>query len=228
MTSRSTEERLRARGVSAHHPRGVSTAHPPARNARSMSASVAAPTPLDPEASAGKYWWLPLAAGVLTTLIGFVALLYPGPTLLAIGIIIGAYLIAWGVMTTVRGIAGERGLSTVMRIVHVVLGLLTLLAGLIVLVRPGESLVTVALVLGFWLVLVGALQLMSGIVESEGRVWNIALGLVGIVAGVIILAQPGIGLGTLVWIVSLGLLLRGAVEIGAGLRIRELHKQGAL
>ena len=131
-------------------------------------------------------------------------------------------------MTTIRGVAGERGLTTLARVVLAVLGLLTVLAGLIVLVRPGESVVAIAWVVGFWWVLAGVMQLIAGIVEPDGRGWNIALGALGIVAGGIILAWPGIGLVTLVWIVSLGLILRGVGEIAAGLGIRKLHKEGAL
>jgi uncharacterized membrane protein HdeD (DUF308 family) len=79
-----------------------------------------------------------------------------------------------------------------------------------------------------WWALVGVMQLIGGIVEAEGRALNIALGLVGIVAGGIILAQPGIGLATLVWIVSLGLIFQGAVEIALGLQIRKLHRAGVV
>ena len=57
-------------------------------------------------------------------------------------------------------------------------------------VRPDESVLTVAWVVGFWWVLAGVMQLVAGIVEAEGRGFNIALGLLGIVAGGIILAQP--------------------------------------
>ena len=59
-----------------------------------MSASAVPATPLEPGTSLGKYWWLPLAAGVLTVLAGLVALLYPGPTLLVVGVILGVYLLS--------------------------------------------------------------------------------------------------------------------------------------
>ena len=52
------------------------------------------------------------------------------------------------------------------------------------------------------------------------------LGVIATIAGAIILAQPSIGLITLVWIVSLGLLIQGAVEIAAALGWRKLYKEG--
>jgi uncharacterized membrane protein HdeD (DUF308 family) len=193
-----------------------------------MTAHAPPSTPYEHGASVGRYWWLALAAGVLSIVVGVIALAYPGPTLLAVCIIVGVYLIIWGVMTTIRGVAGERGLTTLARVVLALLGLLTVLAGLIVLVRPGESVVAIAWVVGFWWVLTGVMEVIAGIVEPDGRGWNLALGALGIVAGAVILAWPEIGLVTLVWIVGLGLILRGVAEIVAGLAIRRLHKQGAV
>jgi uncharacterized membrane protein HdeD (DUF308 family) len=154
-----------------------------------------------------------------------VALAYPGPTLLVVGILFGAYLAAWGTMLVVSSVRGDAA-PTFARILGVIVGLLGVLAGLILLVRPGESVVTAALVLGFWWVLSGVMQLARGIATPEGRTWNVLLGLLGLVAGTIILAQPDIGLITLVWIVGFGLIFQGFVEIAAGWGIRQLHKEG--
>jgi uncharacterized membrane protein HdeD (DUF308 family) len=85
---------------------------------------------------------------------------------------------------------------------------------------------TVVLVLGFWWVLVGVLELVAAIASSEGRVWNIVWGVLGIIAGGIILADPGIGLITLVFIVGFGLIIQGCVEIAAAWTLRKLGKEG--
>jgi uncharacterized membrane protein HdeD (DUF308 family) len=192
-----------------------------------MAVSATHAVPVESDISVGRFWWVPLATGVLTVIVGLIALVYPGPTLLVICVVVGVYLLISGGMTLVRALGGERGLTTMMRVVLVLFGLLSLLAGLILLVRPGESVLAIAWVLGFWWVLTGAMQLIAGIIDAEGRGWNIGLGLLGLVAGGIILAQPEIGLTTLVWIVGIGLLLRGAVEIALGLAIRKLHRSEA-
>ena len=101
-----------------------------------------------------------------------------------------------------------------------------MLAGLILLVRPGESVVTAALVLGFWCTLSGVMQIARGIAVGERRAWNLGLGVIGLLAGIIILAQPSIGLATLVWVVGLSLIFQGMLEIGSGWAIRRLHKEG--
>jgi uncharacterized membrane protein HdeD (DUF308 family) len=173
----------------------------------------------------GRWWWVPLVAGVLGVIVGIVALAYPGPTLLAVGIIFGAYLAAWGTMLIVHA-AADGGAPVFVRVLSVIVGALGLLAGLILLVRPGESVLTAALVLGFWWVVSGSMQLARGVTEPEGRVWNILIGLLGVVAGIIILAQPGIGVITLVYIVGIGLIFQGILEIAAAMSIRNLRKEG--
>jgi len=193
----------------------------------SMNASVAAVATAEPP-PVGKYWWIPLAAGVISIVVGLVAIAYPGPTLVVVGVMVGAYMVAWGVMAVVRGVDGVEGMTAATRILLILLGVITVLAGLVMFVRPGESVEVLAMVLGFWWTLVGVLQLVRGIVVVEARAWNSALGLIGVVAGVLILAQPEIGLITLVWIIAVGLLLQGIVEVAAGWRLRQLHREGVV
>jgi len=174
----------------------------------------------------GKYLWIPFAAGGLSIVVGLVALFYPGPTLLVVGFLFGGYLALWGTMTLIG--AFTRGVSVMARLLFAIVGLLAVLAGLILMVRPGESVVTFVLVLGFWWTLSGVLQLVRGIVVAEGRAWNICWALVAIAAGVIILAQPEIGLVTLVWIVGIGLIVQGVIEIAAAFQLRKLHQEGVV
>jgi uncharacterized membrane protein HdeD (DUF308 family) len=170
---------------------------------------------------------VPLVAGVLSVLAGVVALAYPEPTLLAVGIIFGAYLTVWGTMLVVHAASGESA-PTIARVLGVIVGLLGVLTGLLLLVRPGQSVLTAAWVLGFWWTLSGVMQLARGIAVADGRAWNLLMGIVGLAAGIIILAQPGIGLVTLVWIVGIGLILHGMLEIASGMAVRHLHKEGLL
>ena len=54
--------------------------------------------------------------------------------------------------------------------------------------------------------------------------WNIIFGLIGIAAGIIILVNPKVGAVTLVWIVSISLILRGIVAIALGAAVRRLQQ----
>jgi uncharacterized membrane protein HdeD (DUF308 family) len=171
----------------------------------------------------GKYWWLALTGGILSIIVGIVALVYPGPTLLAVGIIFGAYLVLWGVMQLFGG-AGDHAAPTSVKVIRIVVGILGALVGVVLLARPDQSVLTVAFVLAFWFVFIGILQLSQGFAHAENRVWNIVWGIIGVVAGAIILAQPEIGLVTLVFIVGFGFILQGLMEIPMALAARKAYK----
>jgi uncharacterized membrane protein HdeD (DUF308 family) len=164
------------------------------------------------DASTGPPRWLAGVAGVLTLLVGIAALVWPGPTLLAVGFLFGIYFVIWGAGLLVRGV-GAPNVPTGLRILDVLLALLALLVGLFLMVRPGASVAAVAWTLGFWWALMGVLQVVHGLVERDGRVWNLVWGVVGVAAGSIILASPEIALGTLVLIVGIGLILQGLLEL---------------
>jgi uncharacterized membrane protein HdeD (DUF308 family) len=184
-----------------------------------VSASVPEAAATSPRAPR---WWVPVVVGALAILAGILALSWPGPTLLLIGVCFGVYLVFAGVGSLVSAF-GDADESAFLRVVEAILGLITLFAGLILFVRPGASVVTAALVLGFWFLLAGTLQLAHGFAIPEHRLFNVAFGLLGIVAGVLVLAQPGIGVVTLVWIVGIAFIARGVIAIGLGLGLRRLE-----
>jgi uncharacterized membrane protein HdeD (DUF308 family) len=175
----------------------------------------------------GRLWWIPLLSGIFSVIVGILALVYPKPTLLAVGIIFGAYLVLWSTLVLIRAATADES-PTMSRVVGFFIGILGALTGLVLIVRPEESVVTAALVLGFWWTLNGIIHLVAGFAIPGGRAWNLARGIIGIIAGIIILASPQIGLVTLVIIVGVGLIVQGTVEIAAGWELRRLHKEGVL
>jgi uncharacterized membrane protein HdeD (DUF308 family) len=156
--------------------------------------------------------WVAGVAGGLSLVVGIAALVWPKPTLLAVGLLFGVYLFIWGIGLLVAGI-GREDVGTGMRVLDVLMGLLALIAGLVLMVRPGESVVTAALVLGFWWCVLGTAHIISAIMVPGGRLANLVWGALGLAAGLIILASPEIGLATLVLIVGISLIVQGVLEL---------------
>ena len=98
--------------------------------------------------------------GVVALIAGLICLRRPGDSLLALVVVLGAYLIVTGVARLVRAIASveHRGLSLLSAVIDLILGIL-------ILSWPDESLVTLAVLFGISLIfrgivaLVGAVQL---------------------------------------------------------------------
>jgi uncharacterized membrane protein HdeD (DUF308 family) len=166
-------------------------------------------------------WWLVGILGLLSIVAGVLALVYPDITLLVLGLILGIYLVMIGIAWVVLGTT-ERRLSDGGRVLRIVVGFLGILAGLVCLVRPGAGVLTLLIALSFWFILVGVSDLTRAIETHEDRIISIVLGVVSIAAGVVIVANPDIGLATLALIAGIGFIVRGTVEVFAAFYIRQL------
>jgi uncharacterized membrane protein HdeD (DUF308 family) len=170
-------------------------------------------------------WWLFLVIGLVSTIAGILAIVYPDITLLAIGIFAGVSLLFLGAMEIVEAIAGapdSRALSAIV-------GVLSLLAGLICLRRPGESLLAVVVVLGIYLVIAGTIRFIRSFSELEDRALLMLLAILDIILGILILSLPKLSLVTLAVLFAISLLARGVFMIVIAFRMRSLgrHEPGA-
>jgi uncharacterized membrane protein HdeD (DUF308 family) len=166
-----------------------------------------------------RYWWIPFALGVLGVIAGILVLVYPGRTLLLIELVFGFYLIALGVLR-IAGVFMDGGDDDADRWLDGLIGVLAIIAGLLVLTTPGFGLATLAVIFAIYLMAGGILWLYVAMQREQDRGWNLARGVLGLVAGFIVIVQPGIGLVTLAVIAGIYFLLVGAAEIAVGLAIR--------
>jgi len=168
-------------------------------------------------------WWLVGLLGVLSIAAGVLAIVYPDITLLALGLIVGVYLVIAG--SSYIGLATvESQTSAGGRVLRYIVGFLSILAGLICLVRPGAGVLALLIALSFWFIITGVADLARALDVREHRVIAIILGVVSVAAGVLVVANPDIGLTTLALLAGIGFIVRGTVEVmAAGLMYRLGH-----
>jgi uncharacterized membrane protein HdeD (DUF308 family) len=167
-------------------------------------------------------WWVIALLGALSVAAGVLALAYPDITLLVLGLIVGVNLVLIGAVwvalaTTEQHTEGGR-------VLRFFVGFLATLAGLVCLVRPGAGVLALLLALSFWFILTGVADLARALEEREHRLIAGALGVIGIAAGVIIVANPDIGLTTLALLAGIGFIVRGTVELMAAFYMRSLTR----
>jgi len=186
-----------------------------------MSAATESRSPIeDLLEPAARSWWLWMLFGVLSVAAGVIALIDPGLSLLAIAILFGSYLIVSGIFELMAGVTAREA-DTTRRVFAVVLAILSLIAGIICLLRPGTGILALVIVLGVFLVMAGVMQLVGAV--SDDMPWlSAAVGIIDLVLGIIILAVPGLGIITLALLFGLSLVVRGAVSIATGWRLRRL------
>jgi uncharacterized membrane protein HdeD (DUF308 family) len=166
-------------------------------------------------------WWLVGLLGLLSIAVGVLAIVYPDITLLALGLIVGVYLVIAGTSYIMLA-SVESQPSAGGRVLRYIVGFLSILAGLICLVRPGAGVLALLIALSFWFIITGVADLARALDVREHRVIAIILGVVSIAAGVIVVANPDIGLTTLALLAGLGFIVRGTVELMAGIYMRRL------
>jgi uncharacterized membrane protein HdeD (DUF308 family) len=164
----------------------------------------------------GKNWWLFVVLGVICLVTGILAIVWPGITLLTLGILLGIYLLVSAIMEIVDAIVGEPG----GRALSAILGIISLIAGVICIRRPGESLLAIVIVAGVYLIAEGVISVIRAFSNPGPRLWAVLLGLLDAVAGIVIMAWPEIGLVTLAVFFAITMVVRGAFAIVVGFKLR--------
>lgn len=175
----------------------------------------------------GRNWGWLLAFGIIAVLAGLAAIFWPGGALLAVALIFGAYLVVEGIFRFVGAfsVPGERGW---VRALQALLALISLAVGLYLLRHPAFTVLIVALILGFYWIIHGVIELFTaiGYREMPNRGWSIASGILGIIAGAIVLFEPALSLLFLSIFLGIWLVVYGGMLIAGGFQLRSaVHRR---
>lgn len=101
-------------------------------------------------------------------------------------------------------------------------GITALIFGVILLVRQDAAIGIVMLLIGLWWLIQGAFLVFSVFIDREDMWWKLLLGIIGVTAGLVVLANPvqtGEALGTaLTWVLGFLGLAAAIVSIIGGFR----------
>jgi uncharacterized membrane protein HdeD (DUF308 family) len=98
-----------------------------------------------------------VVTGLLSIATGIVIIVWPGPGLLAVAIVLGAWLIVIGTITISGAFAARRLLPNWWLLL--ILGLLEVPLGVLALANPGATLAALITVAGIWAVAVGVMRI---------------------------------------------------------------------
>jgi uncharacterized membrane protein HdeD (DUF308 family) len=171
-------------------------------------------------ATVGRHWGWVLAFGVITVLTGIVVLVWPGRTLIVVAVLFGIQLIVTGIFRFVAAFAADESGAT--RVLYALLGIFSLIIGLYAVRHILITLLALGLLLGIFWVVSGVIELFNALQHRTmgHRGWTAVMGILSIVAGLVLLAYPGLSLVTLALLLSIWLLVLGVMEIGLALRLR--------
>ena len=168
-----------------------------------------------------RHWGWLLAFGVISILLGIALLVWPGRTVLVLAVFLGAYLLVSGIFEIVAAFASSDA-PTGFRWLTGIAGFFAVLLGLFAFRSYAHAVAILVLLIGFGWLFRGMAQLIEAIANklTPGRGWQIFSGVLGIIAGIIVLAYPGPSLVALAVVSGIWLVILGAVEIIGAFRLR--------
>jgi len=173
-------------------------------------------------AAIGRHWGVLLTLGITSVIVGIIALVWPGKTVVVLAFIVAAWLIVGGIFQIIRGFS--RGLTGGMRALLFVGGILSLILGLFAISGIFQAVEILAILIGIGFLFRGFGLLFSAAEVDEGRGWNIFGGIIMLIGGFVVLGWPGISLVTLAWVTGIWLIVGGIFEIIAAFKVRSLVK----
>lgn len=172
----------------------------------------------------GDNWWLLLLRGMIAVLFGVVAFAWPGLTLLTLVLFWGAFAAADGIFALVASFSGGRG-SMAPRWWLVLVGLSGIAAGAIAFVRPDVAATALLLLIALWAIVVGASQILGGLAlrkEVQGEWMLLLSGLINILFGGVLIAEPAAGALAIIWVIGLFSILSGTSLIALSFKVKSL------
>src|SRR5437588_8290175 len=173
-------------------------------------------------------WWLVLLQGVLSVVLGVLALAKPGVTL-------GVLILLWGLFALLNGVVdvfhaiGAAGSHRSWGW-QLAGGLVGILAGLAILRWPGLSALFVLYLVALWAIMMGLVRIVGAIADHEAlpHAWLVALaGVVSLLFGIAMFAWPAAGLLTLVYLVGFYAIVYGVITCVMAFRLPSLPERMA-
>ena len=169
-------------------------------------------------------WKSVLLSGLLSLILGILVLAWPGKSILVAAIFFGAYLLVTGITQvfhafTLHVSAGGRALLFISGAASLVLAVLCFR-------NIGNSILLLAIWIGVGFIFRGVATATSAISDPDtpGRGWEIFVGIMSLLAGMLLIVWPITSIVTLAWVVGIWLVVIGVFEIVASFGIRKAGK----
>ncbi|MFV8247380.1 HdeD family acid-resistance protein [Mycolicibacterium peregrinum] len=170
-------------------------------------------------------WKSTLVSGILAVILGVLALVWPGITILVAAIFFAAYLLITGISQLVLAFSIRSSVGG--RVLLFIGGAAALVLAVLCFVSLQNSFELLAIWIGVGFIFRGVATTMSAIGDPSlpGRVWEIIIGIISVIAGIIMFVAPLEGLVALAQVTGIILVVVGVVEVISAFAIRSEAKK---
>jgi uncharacterized membrane protein HdeD (DUF308 family) len=167
-------------------------------------------------------WWMVVLRGALAGLVGLIALILPGITVVALALLFGVFLALDGLVTVISALRRPKttsgwGLALLEGGLGIAVGVLTFL-------WPRVTVTVLVIFIAAWAVLAGILRLATAVrLGRQGRRdWRLILtGVLAVILGLTLAVFNNLGAIAIGALVGVFLLLIGVSQIVLGVRLRK-------
>ncbi len=168
-------------------------------------------------------WWVLLLYGLVALVFGAVAILQPLAAATALAWAIGVMAVVEGVISLVALFGGNSGVSRGWLAVY---ALASLVFGVLAVINPLATASVLVLLLAVWLIVAGIHRIVFAVRvrrHIQGEWLLILSGVLAIVLGALLVANPLAGVAvTTLWI-GIGCLIYGVLQVVVAFRLRRLR-----
>jgi uncharacterized membrane protein HdeD (DUF308 family) len=166
-------------------------------------------------------WWLVVLRGLLAILFGVIAFTWPGIAIFTLVLFFGAYALIGGIFALIAAInhPGHQRWWLLFE------GIVSVIAGILTFAWPGITAITLLYVIAVWAIWTGIFQIIAAteLRKELTHEWLFILsGILSVVFGAIVIARPGVGALSIVWLIALYAVIFGILFIALGFRLRSL------
>jgi uncharacterized membrane protein HdeD (DUF308 family) len=172
-------------------------------------------------------WKSALLSGILAVILGILVLAWPGPTIVVAAIFFGAYLLVSGIAQVIFAFALH--VSAGGRVLLFISGAAALVLAVLAFRHFGDAVLLLAIWIGVGFIFRGVATAVSAISDPTlpGRAWEIFIGVISLLAGIVMLASPFESLAVLTLVVGIWLIVIGVFEVVSAFGIRKAGKDVA-
>jgi uncharacterized membrane protein HdeD (DUF308 family) len=173
-------------------------------------------------------WWRLLLRGLAAIAFGILAWCRPGITLATLVLLFGFYSLADGILAAWTAFAGRKDHDGWW--VLLLGGLVGIGIGIMTFTNPGLTTLALLFYIAIWAITKGVLEIVAAIrlrKEIEGEWLLIVGGLASVLFGMILMARPGEGALTIIWLIAAYAVFFGIVMVALAFKARSFVKQVA-
>jgi uncharacterized membrane protein HdeD (DUF308 family) len=170
-------------------------------------------------------WKSAAVSGLLAIVLGVAIVAWPGISIAIAAIFFGAGLLLTGIQQVFFAFTLDASAGG--RVLLFISGAASLILAIMAFRHRYDAVLLLAIWIGVGFIFRGVATTVSAISDPTlpGRGWNVFVGAISLVAGVVVLASPFDSIGTLAFVVGIWLIVIGVMEVVSAVAIRRTTQQ---